>query len=224
VLSSAGKGVLAAALCLAVMPARAKGAESSPNSSADHIESIQQRAWTKRGAFLLEPLASFSFNDPFLIRGGAGARASFWPRSLIGLTAEASYWAQTPSDDARTAQRELRARMRATGSSWVAYGGAEITPADGKLAALGGVLPFELVLRLGVGAASSRDAISSTPAFSMTAGLGVRWFASERFGVDTSVTWRSASITRSIDGALVSARDTAISFEVGVPFKFGGRR
>ena len=221
-LSSVGKACLVAALCLVASSARAES--SAASSPADHIESIQQRAWIKRGAALIEPYANYAFNDPFLLRGGLGARLSYWPRSLIGLTLEASAWAQTPSDDARTAQRELRARLRATGSSWVALGGAEITPADGKLAILGGVLPFELLFRLGVGAASSRDNITSTPAFAMSAGLGIRWFASSHFGVDTSVTWRSASITRSIDGALVAARDTAIAFEIGVPMRVGGGR
>jgi hypothetical protein len=221
--SKQGKCCFVMALCVLAAPLRAAEPVPEIAKSADHVEAVQSRAWLKRGAFVLEPTASYAFNDPFLVRGGFGGRVVWWPRSLLGLSVEASGWSQAPSEDARVAQRELRAQLRATGSSWMALAGAEIAAADGKLALGGGILPFELLLRLGAGAASSRDAVTSTPALALSAGVAMRWFLSERWGLDTALSWRSASITRSIDGALVPARDTAVSFEVGVPFRLGGQ-
>jgi hypothetical protein len=211
-------GLLAAALFSSV--ARAEDAVAVPPS--DHIESVQNRAWVKRNSLMLEPVGSFAFNDPFLVRGGGGLRAVYWIRSLIGVSVDVSGWAQAPSEQARIAQRELRAQLRPTGSSWSALAGAEATPIDGKLAFFSAIVPFELSLRLGLGAASSRDAIDSSPVFAMSAGLGVRWFMTSHFGLDTGLTWRSASITRYLNGTPTPSRDTLVSFDVGVPFRIGG--
>lgn len=208
-------------LTLALAPvARATDSVSLPPS--DHIESVQTRAWVKRNALTLTPMGSFAFNDPFLVRGGGGLRAVYWIRSLIGLSVDVSGWAQAPSEQARIAQRELRAQLRPTGSSWAALGGAEVTPIDGKLAMFGAIMPFELFLRLGLGAASSRDAVDSSPVFAMSAGLGVRWFAASQVGLDLGLTWRSAAITRVLNGSPTASRDTVVSFDLGVPFRIGG--
>ncbi len=216
--------VYVSALLLGSMAAAGLAEAQEPPSlpPSDHIEAVQARAWMKRGSFTLEPLGSFAFNDPFLVQGGGGLRAIYWVRSLLGLTVEATGWGQTPSEDAIIAQRELRAQLRPAGSTWAAMGGAEITPADGKIAALGGILPFELLLQIEAGAASSRDSVDSAPALALSAGLGMRWFVSPHVGIDTSITWRSASIVRSINGSSVPSRDTIVSFDLGVPLRLGG--
>ena len=113
------------------------------------------------------------------------------------------------------AQRELHAQIRPTASSWSALGGAELTPIDGKIALGSGILPFEMFLRLGLGASASSEAVRSTPTFAFAAGLGARWFLTGRFGLDTSFTWRSASITRQINGVATDLRDTIVAFDVG---------
>ncbi len=190
--------------------------------ASDHIEAVQARAWAKRGALTIGPIGSFAFNDPFLVRGGGGLEAVYWVRSLLGLSLDATGWGQAPSQDAIIAQRELRAQLKPAGSTWAALAGAEVTPADGKIAALGGILPFELFLQLGLGAASSRYDVSSSAVFALSAAFGVRWFLSERFGLDTSLTWRSASVTRFINGGAVPANDTVVSFNLGVPLRVGG--
>ena len=201
---------------------RSGAAEGPPIPASDHVEAVQARAWIKRGALTIAPVASYAFNDPFLIRGGGGLRAVYWIRSLVGFSLDVSGWAQTPSEDARIAQRELRAQIEPTGSSWAALMGAEIAPVDGKIAVLSSIVPFELFLRLGAGPASSTDAVTSAPALALSAGLGARWYLQGHFGLDTSLTWRSASITRSLNGLPVDARDTVVSFDVGIPFRFGG--
>jgi hypothetical protein len=209
-------------LLIASLPGVVGAMEPVSIPTSDHIEAVQTRAWIKRGALTIGPEGSFAFNDPFLVRGGGGVRAVYWVRSLFGLSIDATGWGQAPSEDAIIAQRELRAQLRPTGSSWCALGGAEITPIDGKIAALGGILPFELQLRLAAGAASSRDAVTSSPALALSAGIGARWFLSPLVALDTTVTWRSASITRSLNGASVASRDTVVSFDLGVPLRVGG--
>lgn len=195
---------------------------SEAPSSVDRIESVQSRAWAKKGAGALSATAAYGLNDPFLARGGGGLRATYWPRSLLGLTLEVSGWAQTPSASARIAQRELRARMRSAGSSWVALVGAEMSAADGKLALGETIVPFELMLRLGGGAASSGTDLDSAPALALGAGVGFRWFLSGVVGLETTLSWRTASVVRQLDGQGASARDTVVAFELGLPFRLGG--
>jgi hypothetical protein len=189
---------------------------------ADHIEAVQQRAWLKRNSLMLEPESSIAFNDPFLLRGGGGLRAVYWVRSLLGLSVDASGWGQTPTPDAYVAQRELHAQIRPAASAWSVLAGAEVTPIDGKVGAGSSIVPFEMFLRLGVGAAATSEAITGAPTFAFSAALGVRWFFSNRIGFDTSFSWHTASITRSIAGVSSDWLDSVVSFEVGMPFRIGG--
>lgn len=207
-------------LVAALWPCGAWADDAVPLS--DHIEAVQDRAWLKRNSLTLEPESSIAFNDPFLLRGGGGLRAVYWIRSLIGVSLDATGWGQTPTPDAYVAQRELHAQIRPAASAWSVLGGAEVTPVDGKIGAGSTIVPFEMFLRLGVGAAATSEAITGAPTFAFSAALGVRWFLSDRFGLDTSFTWRSASITRSIAGVNSDWLDTIVAFDVGVPFRIGG--
>lgn len=191
---------------------------------ADRIEAVQQRAWVKRGSFALAPVLDAGFNDPFLLRGSAGLRATWWPRSLIGFSLEAGAFAQAPTGASRVAQRELRARMRAGGSGWLTLASVEIAPVDGKVALAGAIVPFEIFLRGGVGLAASRQEFFSEPGAAFAAGLGLRWFALPAMGVEAALVWRSTSVVREIAGREVSDRDVMVAFEVAVPFRPWGAR
>lgn len=202
----------------AVAGAQAPGIEPG---EADRIEAVQRRTWARAGAFTVTPFAAAGLDDPFLLRGGAGGRAAWWPSSLVGLSLEASAWGQTPSATARVAQRELRARMRPTGAGWFAAASLEIVGVDGKIAGFGGILPFELGLRAGAGAASATEDFSGAPALAFTGGLVARWLPSSFAGIETSFVVRSAALQRVIDGKVVDASDTVFGFELGVPFLLG---
>jgi len=210
-----------------LVSATAAGVDAPPpppldSAVADRVEAVQERLWGKRGSLFLGPEGSFAFNDPFVIRGGGGGRAVYWIRSLVGLSLDVTGWGEAPSEEAIIAQRELRAQIRPAGSSWAALLGVELAPADGKIAALGGILPFELFLRAGAGWAASRNDAGSSTGLGITAGLGLRWFVSSRFGIDTSLTWRTAAVALSLNGALVPVRDSIVSFDLGLPFRLGG--
>lgn len=220
----------AAAVAAFVLPVLAQ-AQVGAEPGIDHdrpppdlVEAVQARQWTKRGAFALTPLLAAGLDDPFLLRGGAGLRVAWWPRSLVGFSLEASGWLQGPSDNARVAQRELRARLRAVGAPWTALAGAEVAAADGKLALAGQIVPFELVLKLGAGAAASTAEVVGPVSLLLSGGLGLRWFVGDRLGLETSLVWRSATIERDLAGQAVSGRDTVVAFEVGVPVRLGGAR
>ena len=169
------------------------------------------------------PVFDAALDDPFLLRGGAGARVTYWPKSLVGIGLEASAWGQARTAAAKVAQRELRARMRPTGSGWFAAASLEIVGVDGKIAGFGGILPFEIGLRTGIGAASSRDDFVSPPAFSFS-GAVARWFARDWIGVETSIVVRSAALELVVDGKRTSAKDTVVAFELGIPLLLGGGR
>lgn len=193
-------------------------ARESP-SGADRIEAVQTRAWVKRGSFAVAPTIAAGVNDPFLIRGFAGARLTWWPRSLLGFSLEAGALAQTPTGASRVAQRELRARLRPGGSGWIALGTVELSAVDGKVAIGSAIVPFELFIRGGAGMAASRPEFFSEPGAAFAAGLGLRWFARESLGVDAALMWRSTAITRDVGGREVSDRDVMLAFEVAVPFR-----
>lgn len=220
--SRAGIVVALAVSLGASVPVQANPVQRPPDY--DRIESVQARAWPKRGAFSVAPLGSYAFNDPFLFRGGGGGRLTYWPRPIIGFTLEGSAFAQTPTPSARVAQRELRARMRPTASGWVAMLGGEVSALDGKIALGSSVLPFEGFLRLSAGAAASDEALDSSPALAFGGGVGMRWFVSSWFGLETTLAWRSASIRRDVSGRSVAARDTAVAFELALPIRIGGTR
>ncbi len=171
---------------------------------------------------VLAPVAGYALDDPFLIRGGGGLRASWWPRSLLALTLDVQGWGQTPSAAARVAQRELRARMRPGASAWFAAAGAEVAAVDGKVAVGRGVVPFELVLRASVGVASGTEDLDGDPVAVVVAAAGARWFAGERWGLETSIAWRTAPLVRELDGRAVSTRDSVVALELGLPLRFGG--
>lgn len=199
-------------------------AQTPATAASDRIEAVQTRAWVRHGAVLVTPLVNVALDDPFLLRGGAGVRLAYWPRSLLGFSLEASAWGQTRTSAARVAQRELRARLRPSGSGWLATASVEVVAADGKVAGFGGILPFELSLRAAVGAASSRDEFASAPALAFATAFVARWFPTDRLGIETSLVLRSAALERTIDGRKTSSKDTVVSFELGIPLRFGGQR
>ena len=220
-MSRNGRRVVAMAGAWLVASAAA-WAQEPAISSADRVEAVQQRSWKKAGSLELAPFAGYGLNDPFLLRGGVGLRAVWWPRSLVGLTVEASGWTQAPSEAARVAQRELKARLRETGSGWAVLGGGEVALVDGKVAFGSALVPFELVVRALLGAESSTEELRSGAVLALGAAVGARFFLWSGVGLETSLVWRSASLEREIDGRVVSGRDTVVSFEVGVPLRFGG--
>lgn len=200
------------------------GAQEPAPASVDRIEAIQPRAWVRNGAVTAAPTFASAVDDPFLLRGGVGARVAWWPRSLLAVSLEGSAWVQSRTASARVAQRELRARLRPTGSGWFAALSVEVVGIDGKIAGFGRILPFELGLRAGVGGASSRDDLFSAPSLAFTGAVVARWFHTPVVGVETSLVVRSAALERTVDGRQFDASDTVVAFELGVPLFVGGRR
>lgn len=193
-------------------------------AGVDRIEAIQPRPWVRNGAVTVAPTFASALDDPFLLRGGIGGRVAWWPRSLLAVSLEGSVWAQSRTAAARVAQRELRARLRPTGSGWFAALAVEVVGVDGKIAGFGSILPFELGLRAGVGGASSRDDFVSSPALSFSAAAVARWFPFRSVGVETSLVVRSATLERTVDGRRFDASDTIVAIEMGMPLFIGGRR
>jgi len=215
--NAAGAVVLATLLSA---PARADGTIPFPGPG-DRVEAVQRRPWAGR-RLALAPLAAGGLDDPFLWRGGVGLRATAWPRSLLGLSLEASLWGQTPSQAARTAQRELRAVLRPGGSFLSLLAQAEIAGGDGKIAFGSRIVPFEIFLRAGAGAAGAGTSGSDgfSPAFAGS--LGTRWFISERLGLELALAARSAVTQRVVGGVAADRRDTVVALETAVPLRIGG--
>lgn len=199
-------------------------AANAEAQNLDRIEAVQPRAWAKKGAIVVTPIGAWGLDDPFQLRGGGGARLSYWPRPIIAWTLETTAWAQTSSDASRVAQRELRARFRPVGSLWNATIGAEISAIDGKVTAGSTIVPFECVLRSAVGVGSATEDIDGGAIAVMSAGAGFRWFSGDRWGVETSITWRSFPLARDVGGARESARDSLVTFDLGLPLRIGGTR
>ncbi len=196
-------------------------AQESPR---DLVESVQPRAWMKKGSVAVAPFGAWGLNDPFLNRAGGGLRALWWPRPLLGVTLEGSAWGQRPSDAARTAQRELHARLREAASGWSALAGLELTVADGKVAFGSNIAPLELVLRSSLGLCSTTEDLRGHPTTALSAALASRWFMNARWAMETGLSWRTATLERSVDGRPVAARDTLVALELAAVWRWGGGR
>ena len=202
------------------LPAGAAESSVGTRGDVDRVEAVQPRAWPKRGGMAVAPFGAWAFNDPFVSRGGGGLRALWWPRSLLGVTLEASAWGQRPSDAAKTAQRELHARLRESSSGWSALAGGELSVADAKVAFGPRIVPLELVLRASIGLAGQEGGGAAT---ALGGAVSARWFLERRWGLETAVAWRTATLGRSLDGRTVGARDTLVALELSVPVRWGGR-
>jgi hypothetical protein len=100
--------------------------------------------------------------------------------------------------------------------------GAEIPAVDGKVAVGRGIVPFELVVRAAMGVAAGTEDVGGQVVAVMVAAAGARWFVGERWGVETTIVWRTAPLVRELDGRAVSTRDAVVAFELGLPLRFGG--
>jgi hypothetical protein len=196
----------------------------SEENPRDRAEAVQPRAWLKRGSFGLSPFGAWGLNDPFLSRGGGGLRALWWPRPLLGVTLEGAAWGQRPSDAARTAQRELHARMREAASGWSVLAGVELTVADGKVAFGSHIAPLEILLRTSLGACGTTEDVSGDPTSAVAAAVASRWFVNASWAVETGLAWRTATLERTVDGRPVAGRDTFVALEVAADWRWGGVR
>ncbi len=190
----------------------------------DRVEAVQPRAWLKQGSVALAPFGAWAVNDPFLSRAGGGVRAFWWPRPLLGLTLEGSAWGQRPSDAARTARRELRARLRPAASGWSVLAGAELSVADGKVAFGSRIAPFEVVLRSALGLCSSTEELRGHPVPALGASVGTRWFLGPSWALETTLALRTATLERTVDGRPAAARDTNVALEFAGDWRWGGMR
>jgi hypothetical protein len=188
----------------------------------DNVEAVQPRAWRKEGSIAVAPFGAWALNDPFVSRGGAGLRALWWPRPLLGLTLEGSAWGQRPSDAARTGQRELRARLRDAASGWSALAGAELSVGDGKVSFGSRIAPFEVLLRTALGLCSTTEDFRGHPTSALAAAVGARWFLGRSWALETALAWRTATLERTVDGRTAAARDTVVALELAADWRWGG--
>jgi hypothetical protein len=102
--------------------------------------------------------------------------------------------------------------------------GTELSVADGKVAFGSRIVPFEVVLRTALGACGTTEDWQGHATSIVAASGGARWFLGPSWAVETTLSLRTATLERLVDGWPSSAGDTTVALELAADRRWGGRR
>ncbi len=143
----------------------------------DRVKSVQRKLYTKRGRFELAPSFVINVNDAYYTKVGGAIRAAFYPHDSLAIAARFTLMQTLPTDDVRTAKRNLNSRIFFSVPQWMAMGDLEWSPLYGKVSMFNSILHLDGYLVGGAGVVytetSSAPGRSVNPAFDL--GLGLRF-------------------------------------------------
>lgn len=165
----------------------------------DRVKSVQRKLYLKRGRFELAPAFSVNINDAYYTKIGGSIRAAFYPADTLAISARFNIMSTLPTDDVRTAKRNLNSRIFFSEPIWSVMGDLEWSPFYGKVAIFNSILHFDAYLLGGGGIVTTttslpkKDAdgksvggIKPKPAFDL--GVGFRFVARDFLAVNVSLT------------------------------------
>ncbi len=155
----------------------------------DRVKSVQRKLYTKRGRFELAPSFVINVNDAYYTKLGGAIRLAFYPADTLAISARFSLMQTLPTDDVRTAKRNLNSRIFFSVPIWSAMADAEWSPIYGKVAMFNSILHFDGYLIGGGGVvftetSAARDG-TVKPAFDL--GVGMRFVAKDFLAVNVSL-------------------------------------
>ncbi len=109
----------------------------------DRVKSVQRKLYTKRGRFELAPAFVINVNDAYYTRLGGAIRAAFYPHDSLAISARFSLLQTTPTDDVKTAKRNLFSRIFFSVPVWSVMGDLEWSPLYGKVAMFNSILHLD---------------------------------------------------------------------------------
>lgn len=155
----------------------------------DRVKSVQRKLYTKRGRFELAPSFIINVNDAYYTKMGGAIRAAFYPHDSLAISARFSLMQTLPTDDVRTAKRNLNSRIFFSVPIWSVMGDLEWSPLYGKVAMFNSILHLDGYLVGGGGVVytetSSAPGRTVNPAFDL--GLGLRFVVKDFVAVNVAL-------------------------------------
>ena len=155
----------------------------------DRVKSVQRKLYTKRGRFELAPSFIINVNDAYYTKMGGAIRAAFYPHDSLAISARFSLMQTLPTDDVRTAKRNLNSRIFFSVPIWSVMGDIEWSPIYGKVAMFNSILHLDGYLVGGGGVVytetSGAPGRTVNPAFDL--GLGLRFVVKDFIAVNVAL-------------------------------------
>lgn len=155
----------------------------------DRVKSVQRKLYMKRGRFELAPSFIINVNDAYYTKLGGAIRAAFYPADSLAISARFSLMQTLPTDDVRTAKRNLNSRIFFSVPIWSAMADIEWSPIYGKVAFFNTILHLDAYLLGGGGVVFTETSTapnrSVNPAFDL--GLGFRFVAKDFLAVNVAL-------------------------------------
>ncbi len=158
----------------------------------DRVKSVQRKLYLKRGRVELAPYFLINVNDAYYTKFGAAVRAAIYPADTLAISARFSLIQTLPTDDVRTARRNLSSRIFYSVPIWTAMADAEWSPLYGKVAIFNSILHFDGYLIGGAGVVytettAATDAVRAGLKAAFDVGLGLRFVTTDWLAVNVSV-------------------------------------
>ncbi len=158
----------------------------------DRVKSVQRKLYLKRGRFELAPAFSVNVNDAYYTKIGGQLRAAFYPADTLALAVRFGLIQTLPTDDVRTAKRNLSSRIFSSVPIWDAMADLEWSPLYGKVAIFNSILHFDGYVVGGGGVVFTETTTANDdtrnkvkPGFDL--GIGLRFVTTDWLAVNVSL-------------------------------------
>lgn len=159
-------------------PDEPKPLDEATVALGDRVKAVQRKHFLKKNRLELAPYVSYSLNDPFQQKVGAGLALTYHLVDSLGLQLHYDRYWLTDSENVRIAQRELQALLLSSDLQWTTGASFVFTPVYGKLTWFNTIVQYDLFLLTGLGAAwsqTSGDPVNDGLHPSVNLGLGQRF-------------------------------------------------
>ena len=147
----------------------------------DRVKSVQRKLYVKRGRFELAPSVVLNVNDAYYTKFGGSIRAAFYPADTLAISARFILVQTSPTDDVRTAKRNLQSRIFFSSPQWAAMADVEWSPLYGKVSFFNSILHLDGYLAAGGGVVYTETSAKNGPNPAFDLGLGLRFVAKDFF-------------------------------------------
>ncbi len=153
-------------------------------AASDRVKSVQRKRFIKKGRFELTPMGFVSVNDAFFPKYGPAMRLAWYFEESLALALRYNQFNLIPSQNLRLARRQLQSRLEVTQPNDALSLELLWSPLPGKVAIFDSIIHFELYALGGAGIASIGNGFGRSTAYSMSLGVGQRFFPADFLAVD----------------------------------------
>ncbi|MFT3709533.1 MAG: outer membrane beta-barrel domain-containing protein [Archangium sp.] len=189
----------------------------------DRVKSVQKKLYLKRGRFELAPSFIINVNDAYYTKLGGAIRAAFYPADSLAISARFALMQTLPTDDVRTAKRNLNSRIFFSVPIWSVMGDVEWSPLYGKVAFFNDILHLDGYLVGGGGVVYTETSAAPgrgvNPAFDL--GLGFRFVVKDFAAVNVALvnTTYVDTPTGTTKGVVQNLMMVNAGISIFIPFK-----